>query len=269
MDVDTPETRPASWLVPYFAIASATIVAVTIAWLLVSTQTVFPVRIHDTLVSDLAASGSKAAPAADSLAAIRTRELAALAANGIPRQGVVAGPVENEYDREHRYYSARQTLSVPADDYPRFAKLSNRINRLKDPDFSLSFPQLPFQTGLTLLLIAAFVVGSVSTVALETRRADVQRAPKGMHPAIVATQTLTYGVIAALAIFYAHLLGDGIVWAFLAIEGIFIVSLAVWLYQTRRSWTQSQGYRIAWYAYLSALLTCTIVVIIAAAQPVV
>jgi len=269
VDVDTPETRPASWLVPYFAIACATIVVVTIAWLLVSSQSLFPTHIHDTLESGLATTGATPAKALAQLATIRNRELSALAANGVPEQGVVDGTIDTGRDEKGRYYWANQTLAVPADDYPRFAKLSNRINRLEDPDFGLSFPQLPFQTGLTLLLIAAFVVGSVSTVALETRKADVQRAPKGMHPAIVATQTLTYGVIAALAIFYDHLLGDGIAWAFLAIEGIFIVSLAVWLYQTRRSWTQSQGYRIAWYAYLAALLACTIVVIIAAAQPVV
>jgi len=269
MDLDTPETRPASWLVPYFGIVSATIVVVAIALLLAKSQSIFPTSIHDTLESGLATTSSTQAKALAQLATIRTRELSALAANGVPRQGVVEGSVETGHDKKNGYYWASQTLRVPADDYPRFARLSNRINRLKDPDFSLSFPQLPFENALVFLLVVAFVVGSVSTVALETRRADVSRAPKGMHPAIVATQTLMYGIVVALAIFYMHLLGDGIGGAFLVVEGIFIASLAVWLYQTRRSWSQSNGYRIARLGYLAALLACGIVVAVAFAQPVV
>ncbi|HEY8320183.1 MAG TPA: hypothetical protein VIG46_00135 [Candidatus Baltobacteraceae bacterium] len=267
MDFDTPETRPSSWLVPYFGIASAAIVVVTIALLLAMSQSIFPTSIHDTLESGLATTGSTQAKALAQLGTIRTRELSALAANGVPRQGVVEGSVDTGHDKKDGYYWASQTLRVPADDYPRFARLSNRINRLKDPDFSLSFPQLPFQNALVSLFVVAFIVGSISTVALETRKADVSRSPKGMHPAIVAIQTLMYGVIVALAIFYIHLLGDGIGGAFLAVEGIFIASLAIWLYRTRRSWTQSNGYRVARFGYLAALLACAIVVALAFAQP--
>lgn len=268
MDFDTPETRPASWLVPYFGIACAAIVVVAIAWLLAMSQSIFPTAVSDKLTSGLSATGATASEALAKLRTIRTRESAALAANGLPAQGIVAEPIEQGHDDKEGYW-ATQTLAVPANDYPRFARLSNRINRLKDPDFGLSFPQIPFQTGLIVLLAAAFVLASISMAALDTRKDDVQRAPKGMHPAIMATQTLMYGVIAALAIFYAHLLGDGIAGAFSAIEAVFIASLAVWLYQTRRSWVQSQGYRIAWYASIAALLACAVVVAIAAAQPVV
>ena len=90
-----------------------------------------------------------------------------------------------------------------------------------------------------------------------------------MHPAIVAIQTLTYGVIVAFAFFYVHMLGDGIAGPFVFVEAMIALCVAVWLFQTRRSWTQSNGYRIAYGAYIVALVLAGCSVLWAATQPVV
>ena len=268
MDLDTPESRPASWLVAYVGLAAAAICIVTIAVVLSRSASIFPTAISDDLESAFLSNGSTQAEAVGKIIAIRTHALAALAANGV-RSGIVLGPVQSGLDRSAREYWASQLMKVHADDYPRYARLANRINRLKDRDFGLSFPVVPFQSYLIGLLVAAFALAVVSMVSLETRRSDVSRSPRGMHPVVMVTQTLMYGIIITLAIAYVKLLGDGIAGAFAFVEGLFIASLAVWLYQTRRSWTQSVGYRIAYYGYVAALLIATGVVVWATVQPVV
>ncbi len=270
MDLDTPETRAISWLVPYVAIAMGVLDIVVLVVLVFSSTSIFPERIDDALVSGIGSTSQPTAAAARAqLAPIRERALEAFATNGVPRAAVAEGPVEVERDAQYKTYSASQSLTIQADDYPRFARFANRINRLKDADIGVSFPHAPFQRLITGALIVFLIVALVSTVALETRKADVNRSPKGMHPLMVAVQTLMYGVVATMAIVYAHFLGDGIAGMFAVLEAIFCVTLAVWLYQTRRSWAQSTGYRLGYCAYMVALALVVGIAIWAFAQPMV
>ncbi len=257
-------------MVPYVAMAMAVLDIVLLVVLVFFSASIFPTQIDDALISGIGSTSQPtAAGARAQLVAIRERALATFAANGVPRAGVAETPVEIERDAQDKTYSATQSLTIHADDYPRFARFANRINRLKDADIGVSFPHAPFQRLITGALVVFLVFALISTIALETRKADVNRSPKGMHPLMVGVQTLMYGVVATMAIVYAHFLGDGIAGMFAILEAIFCVTLAVWLYQTRRSWAQSTGYRLGYYAYVVALALLVGIAIWAFAQPMV
>lgn len=257
-----------SWLVPYVAAATAVVDVSVLVVLVAFPASIFPTRISDALTSGIGGTSQPTAAAARAqLGPIRERAIALFSAHGVPRVGVAAGAVEIERDAQDKTYSATQTLTIRADDYPRFARFANRINRLKDPDIGVSFPHAPFQRLITGAFIIFLIFALVSTVALETRKADVNRSPKGMHPLMVGVQTLMYGIIAAMAIVYVHFLAGGIAGMFAILEAIFCVVLAVWLYQTRRSWAQSTGYRLAYYAYVVSLVLVTGVAAWAFVQP--
>lgn len=269
VEYDTPETRPASWLVPYFIVGSAVVAVALVGMLVFAPQRFFPDAIHDTLTTTIGAVAKTPALAASKLEAIHARALAEFARSGVSTRDVISGRALIEKRKFDPGYEATQTLSIPADAYERFAKFSNRINRLHDPDVSVPFPQSPVQGGFTRTFVLVIVLGMLVGGGLSTRRADTTRAPKGMHPIAVALYTLTYAAIVALALYYVHAYFDGVVLGIGALEAVLVAFLGTWLFQTRRSWTQSRFYRAAFVAYIAGLVIVAGVAVWALAQPVV
>ncbi len=153
-------------------------------------------------------------------------------------------------------WNATQDIAVPADTYARFARLSNRLEIYQKgrADLLWSFPQIPFLVFVNVIGFSTMVSLCLSVVSLETRSADVARAPRGMHPVVVALQTIVLGLLILVSLTEAHLLwllGPRVLAIILAVG---LVSLAAWLYKTRDWWRDNRFLRIAYMCYIFAFL---------------
>lgn len=266
----TPENRRFSPLVPYIMIVAGAAVIVFVAALLLAPQSFFPDAIHDTLTVGVVVDCGSPKDCADRLAAVRTRVVKAFADNGLGPDGfVVDKPLIQRLRDAKNDYEGSQEFRVPADDYPRFARFANRINRLRDPDFGISFPASPIQSGFTWAMALALIFAILATAGLEIRRTDVSRAPRGMHPFVVAIETVAYGAAAALAIYDAHAYFDAVAPVVAILEAVVLAVVVAWLYQSRWAWKNSEFYRAAYVAYIVAVPAVAAIAIWALLRPVV
>jgi hypothetical protein len=168
-------------------------------------------------------------------------------------------------------YVAQRSFRMPVNDYARFARLSNTVRRL-DPaglTISSSFPEAPFRRfALTVAWLTAIGL-CLSVVSLESREADVNHAPLGMHPVVVAWQTLLYAGLFAIPVIYVHLLADTSRLVFELLMLIGLGSLGFWLVRTRFWWNQRATLRICFFAYVLGALGIVAETIWALKQPMV
>jgi len=180
-----------------------------------------------------------------------------LESNGFARTSIAIG--HPTLEKELNYpggvtWNAYQDIAVPADTYARFARLSNRLDIYQKGrnDLSWSFPRIPFEAFANLIAFSTIALLCLSAVSLETRSADVARAPRGMHPVIVAIQTVVSGLLVLISLVEAHLLpllGPRVL---AIILGVGLISLGAWLYKTRDWWKDSRFLRYAYACYLAA-----------------
>jgi hypothetical protein len=183
-------------------------------------------------------------------------------ANGFSSHLIVIGPpiaqmggtLPSEIQSDVKW-SASQDIGVPADTYAKFARLSNRLELYQQSrnDLTWSFPEPPFAAFARIVGFLTLLFLCVSVVSLETRAADVNRAPRGMHPLMIAIQTLTFGLLILASLVEAHvlaLLGPR-VFACMLVLGV--ISLAAWLLKTRAWWMDQAFLRYALFYYAAAL----------------
>ena len=200
----------------------------------------------------------------------RARALALLARRGFSGAGMELQPmtVERNDDTHLRTFGADQQIEMRSKSYVDLARLSNAIAQQHDPAVTATSPSATFFPLAVAISICYLLVLLIAAAALETREADVTRAPRGMHPFFVAAQTLLYGLLVALAVLYAHLLVAQARTAFVIVSLLGIALLCVWLWKSRPWWSQSRFMRISWGVYASALVFVVLSGILALAQPI-
>jgi hypothetical protein len=222
-------------------------------------STVFPDRVPRYMWPIAAHSiGTSKATAIANLSGPRQRAAGFFQTNGFPAGVTVVGPplaFMSGIPSDMRW-TASQDIAVPAETYARFARLSNRLEiyqRGRD-DLTWSFPEPPFATFAKVIGVLTILLLCLSVVSLETRSADVSRAPRGMHPASVALQTMTCGLLILISLVEAHvlaLLGPRVL-AFVLAVGI--VSIGAWLFKTRAWWNDNAFLRRALLWYVAAFV---------------
>jgi len=153
-----------------------------------------------------------------------------------------------------RSWFAQQRFSVIGTSYTRFATLSDRVVAL-DPQgtrISSSFPPMPFQRTLGLIIVLAIISLSLSGGSLETRAAITTSSPRGMHPVVVASQTLTYALFALFSIAFVHIASNTTREVYVACGLLFFFSLSAWLVKTRTYWSQTAFLSRAYRCYIAA-----------------
>jgi hypothetical protein len=181
-----------------------------------------------------------------------------------------AKPADVDHDERLRIYLADQTVDVYSSNYAKLARLDNAIPRILDPTqktIMASFPSGTFIPFSGLIALGCLLLLCVAVAALDTREADVSRAPRGMHPVMVGAQTALYGFLVALAIVYAHVLAPPAALPFVVVSLVGVGLLGIWLVKTRPWWNASTFMRRSWYAYAIALVGVIAVTVWALAQP--
>lgn len=205
--------------------------------------------------------------AAQELAEARQRAVAFLHDNGFKQESInVHQPdfehVEGSAALNDRFseWQGRQQVSVTAESYSLSARLSNRLERFqgKRTDLDWQYPVIPFFALLVGTGVATIVCLTFSVVSLETREADVTRAPRGMHPVIVFAQTLMFALLILCSLAAAHLVAFLTARVLIALLAIGVVSLSAWLYKTRGFWKQSAFLTNAYVGYIAALFVVVI-----------
>ena len=206
-------------------------------------------------------------------AAERARDRARSRAVGfLRRRGFSEGqiaprvPLVDFFDKAHHQYEADQLIDVSSDTYPVLARSMNAIDFGPGPSGELlsgTFPRPPFLALAVCASVFFVVLLSIAVAALETREADVSRAPSGMHPFFVVVQTLLIGVLFILAVIDAHLLlpASRLPFAFVSVLGIGM--LVYWLGNTRSRWQQSPFLRRAYVGYVAGVGGVVAAVIVA------
>lgn len=261
---------------PAAIIASSLIAFLAVVLLVAFDHQIFP----DTEPSfrwDVWANGSgdsRSAALAD-LATSRTMAMSFLSRTGFSCTDITEGSVSSlqtsvdGHSRplpKGRSWFAQQPFSVTGTSYTRFAALSDQVVAL-DPEgtrISSSFPPMPFQRTLGLIIVLAIISLSLSGGSLETRAAITTSSPRGMHPAVVASQTLTYALFAAFSIAFVHVASKMTREVYIIFGSLFFLSLSAWLIKTRTYWSQtaflSRAYK--WYVAVTAGLPLTMVLVL-------
>lgn len=201
----------------------------------------------------------------------RIRTVAYLRGKGFTETQIsLEPPLKTTFYKERHEYEADQVIDVRSDTYPPLARTVNALPRDVDPSqksVSGTFPAPPFLALGVCVAIAYIVFLSIAGAALETRKADVTRAPPGMHPFLVGSQTLLFGLLFVLAVVEAHLLlpEARLLFAFVSTYGV--VMLIVWLALTSESWRQSIFLRSAFFVYAAAVVIVIVADIVALRVP--
>jgi hypothetical protein len=129
------------------------------------------------------------------------------------------------------------------------------------------FP-VPTFTLLGISIAFSYVVLlAMAVAALETRGADVNTAPRGMHPIFIGAQTVLIASLIALAVVYIHLLAAPARLPFLFASALGVTLLAIWLWKTIPWWRQSRFLRCAQVCYFAALVVVVAVDIFVLTAP--
>jgi hypothetical protein len=250
-----------------------TLALFTVLYVTVAQSAVFPDRVHRYMWTITAHSSgdSKAAAIADLLLP-QQRASDFLEANGFPASAIaISAP--STYDdgvSSAVRWSASQDISVPADTYAKFARLSNRLEiyQQRRTDLKWLFPEPPFARFAKVVGFLTILLLCFSVVSLETRSADANRAPRGMHPISVAIQTMACGLLILISLVEAHvlaLLGPRVLILILAIG---LISIAAWLLKTRVWWTDQSFLRYAFFLYVATFIAIIVYGVYALTVPV-
>ncbi|HEY1975804.1 MAG TPA: hypothetical protein VGG89_04645 [Candidatus Baltobacteraceae bacterium] len=160
-----------------------------------------------------------------------------------------------DYEQDSHVYVADQIVDLRSVTFAPLARAMNALQRDVDPTertVSGTFPTPPFLPLAFAVCILYVALLSISVAALETREADVNRAPRGMHPFYVATQTLLIGLLVLLAMVDAHALLPASRVPFIVAAALGVGILLLWLFKTRNWWQQTVFLRCAFVAYVIA-----------------
>jgi hypothetical protein len=208
-------------------------------------------------------SGDSRSDALTDLATSREMATSLLSRAGFRPSDITDGPVslvQTTVDDHHRplpkghSWFAQQPFTVTGTSYAHFAALSDQVAAL-DPQgtrISSSFPPMPFQRTLGLIIVLAIISLSLSGGSLETRAAITTSSPRGMHPVVVASQTLTYALFALFSVAFVHVASKTTREVYFACGLLFFISLSAWLVKTRTYWSQSAFLRRAHRGYIAA-----------------
>jgi hypothetical protein len=206
-------------------------------------------------------SGPTQSAAAKNLAASRKRAIVFLRSNGFAASAIeILNPTfefsPGDGQTVPGTWEARQQYLVKAESYALSARLSNRLERFqgKRADLFWDYPAIPFFNLAVAVGVATILCLTFSVVSLETREADVTRAPRGMHPVVVFAQTLMFALLGLCSLVAAHLIAFLTAPVLLALLAIGVISLGVWLYKTRVFWNQSTFLLNAYRLYTAALV---------------
>jgi hypothetical protein len=202
--------------------------------------------------------------------AARTRAMAFLAGRGFSAtQAMAEAPAEVVSYPNSSSYEADQQIDVCIADYAKLARTDNAIAAELEPGGTIvgGFPAGTFFPISIAIALGCLVLLTLAASALETREADVARAPRGMHPVIIGAQTMLYGLLVALAVVYGHVLAPPSKIPFVAVSLLGIGLLCIWLWKTRRWWKQSTFLHVSWGAYVLGIAGIVIAVAWALAQP--
>jgi len=247
-------------MVPIVICVIGTLTLVTVLYVVFAQGTVFPDRVPRYMWPITAeSSGSSKSAALSNLVATKERAAGFLERNNFPASSIVFGRTNVEKQQSFSgqvEWDANQDISVPADTYARFARLSNRLEIYQKgrKDLIASFPAIPFLAFANVIIFSTIALLCLSVISLETRYADVARAPRGMHPFFVAVQTIMLGLLILVSLVEAHLLFLLGPQALAVILGIGLLSLAFWLYKTRGWWRDNRFLQIAYIWYILAFL---------------
>jgi hypothetical protein len=261
-----------SRVVPYVVVIVGALTLAALALMFVRSSQIFdgpaPGGLFSIEVSMTGGGPSRSAAIAASEAA-RVRAFAVFARQGFQSRDAVVDEALRSY-AVRRYppeFRADQSFDVRWPTYAKLARLSNAADRLKDPAIAGGFPDIAFSPfAITIGVVYIFLL-MLSGIALETREDDVSHAPRGMHPLLLAVQTLFLGCSIALAVVYARVLADAAVSPFILLCALGVLSLGYWLWKTRSWWNQSRLLRVAWVAYVCALALAVAADAVALAQP--
>ncbi len=250
--------RHVSRVVPIVICVFGALTLVSVLYVVFAQGKVFPDRVPRYMWTITAEnSGGTKSEALSNLLASRQRATGFLERNNFAASSIAIG---HAYVEKQQNYSgvvtwdANQDISVPADAYARFARLSNRLEIYQKgrKDLISSFPAIPFLAFANVIIFSTIALLCLSVVSLETRYADVARDPRGMHPVMVAAQTVMSGLLILVSLVEAHLLfllGPRALAVMLAIG---LISLGAWLYKTRAWWRDNRFLQIAYVWYVLA-----------------
>ncbi len=201
----------------------------------------------------------------------RARAIAYLKQKGFTEVQIsLEHPLKTTFYKERHQYEADQVIDLRSSTYPPLARTINALPRDVDPSqqsVSGTFPAPPFIALGVAVAIAYIVFLLFAGAALETRKADVTGAPLGMHPFIVAVQTLLLGLLFVLAVVEAHLLLAEARLLFALTSTLGAAMLIVWLAMTHECWRQSMFLRRAFFLYAAAVIIVIAAEIVALSVP--
>jgi hypothetical protein len=220
-------------------------------------------------------SGDSRSDALTDLATSRAMAMSFLSRAGFRPSDITDGPassVQTSVDDHYRplpkgrSWFAQQPFTVTGTSYTRFAALSDQVAAL-DPQgtrISSSFPPMPFQRTLGLIIVLAIISLSLSGGSLETRAPITTSSPRGMHPVVVASQNLTYALFALFSVAFVHVASKTTREVYIVCGLLFFLSLSAWLVKTRTYWSQSAFLSRAYKCYIAAtaVLLLTMVAVI-------
>lgn len=203
--------------------------------------------------------------------AARTRAITYLKQRGFSDAQVSPEPPRPvDYDKDSHEYKADQIVDVRSSTFPPLARAMNALPRDVDPterSVSGTFPMPPFLSLAISVCVLYLVLLTVGVAAMETREADVNRAPSGMHPFYVGAQTLLIGSLFAFAVVDAHTLLPLSRLPFILTAALGAGMLVLWLFKTRSSWRQTAFLRCAFVAYVAATAAVVVAGVIALLVP--
>lgn len=249
-----------SWIVPYVIVVTGVVAIVSLVALLSFSRTLFDATPSGGMYSSIvwvkgtAPSQQEAELRRDDA---RRQALAFLHARDFADNDIdVLKPLADFSDAVHHNYEADQQIEVKVVDYAKLARLNNAVASELDPSgrsVSAVFPVPTFTAFAISIAFSYVVLLAMAIAALETRGADVNTAPRGMHPIFIGAQTILIASLIALALIYMHLLAAPAKIPFLFASGLGVALIVIWLWKTAPWWRQSPFLRGAQICYIAAL----------------
>jgi len=227
----------------------------------------FPTSLDERWVLTASAQGQNRNAVTTKLDKLQREAMAFLNQHGFGSRDVTIDQAEIQYDQGSRSFEGLQHVSVHATDYPRFARLTNIFQREKLQDLWSSYPSMPFLGLVLTTWIMTVLLLCVSAGAIETREAEIARAPRGMHPVMVASQILALGALGSLATAYSHVLVDVVRLPFILTIAIGTVSLGAWLVLSWKYWGQNIALRYARGFVIAGIVSVLVLSLLALQVP--
>ncbi len=132
--------------------------------------------------------------------------------------------------------NARQILWIYGNDFDRLIAEQHRFAALTVPAEAVAGDPHPVITLAEGAFFVLFLLMVISYGSLESRSDDPFSAPRGMHPAVVATQILLLGALGVATIGYLEQGTSVAAFIFGLLAALALLSVARWLAITQLNW---------------------------------